>query len=84
MWLQQARTNSWTSQRSLEAQVAALRQQLDISAATEVELQREIEVRHTPTPAEPWQLSQQTPAPLHQHCKCPTRADIKDALGHQE
>ncbi|CAL8467606.1 g7144 [Coccomyxa elongata] len=39
-----ARTNSWTSQRSLEAQVAALRQQLDISAATEVELQREIEL----------------------------------------
>lgn len=40
----QARTHSWTSQRSLEAQIATLRQQLDISAATEVELQREIEV----------------------------------------
>ncbi|KAK9909691.1 hypothetical protein WJX75_006115 [Coccomyxa subellipsoidea] len=39
-----ARTHSWTSQRSLEAQIATLRQQLDISAATEVELQREIEL----------------------------------------
>ncbi|EIE24591.1 hypothetical protein COCSUDRAFT_62022 [Coccomyxa subellipsoidea C-169] len=39
-----ARTNSWTSQRSLEAQIATLRQQLDISAATEVELQREIDL----------------------------------------
>lgn len=40
----QPRTSSWTSQRNLEAQVAALQQQLDISAATQIELQKEIEV----------------------------------------
>lgn len=36
------RPGSWTSQRSLEAQVAALRQQLDVAAATQVEQDREI------------------------------------------
>ena len=35
---------SWTSQRALEAQVAQLTQQLDLAAATNVELQKEIEV----------------------------------------
>jgi hypothetical protein len=46
----QPRTSSWTSQRTLEAQVIALQQQLDISAATQLELQKEIEVQnHTLT-----------------------------------
>ena len=40
---------SWTSQRALEAQVATLRQQLDIAAATQMELQKEIEVRCAPS-----------------------------------
>ncbi len=35
---------SWASQRALEAQVAQLTQQLDLAAATNVELQKEIEV----------------------------------------
>lgn len=41
----QPKAGSWTSQRALEAQVATLRQQLDIAAATQFELQKEIDVR---------------------------------------
>ncbi|CAL5219504.1 g1346 [Coccomyxa viridis] len=38
------KSGSWTSQRALEAQVATLRQQLDIAAATQMELQKEIDL----------------------------------------
>ena len=44
----QPKSGSWTSQRALEAQVATLRQQLDIAAATQMELQKEIDVRCAP------------------------------------
>ena len=44
LWAVQPKSGSWTSQRALEAQIATLRQQLDIAAATQMELQKEIEV----------------------------------------
>ena len=44
LWAVQPKAGSWTSQRALEAQIATLRQQLDIAAATQMELQKEIEV----------------------------------------
>ncbi len=48
LWILQPKSGSWTSQRALEAQVATLRQQLDIAAATQMELQKEIDVRCAP------------------------------------
>ena len=49
LWALQPKAGSWTSQRALEAQVAMLRQQLDIAAATQLELQKEIEVCCAPS-----------------------------------
>ena len=49
LWPLQPKSSSWASQRALEAQVAMLRQQLDIAAATQMELQKEIDVRCDPS-----------------------------------